>query len=204
MLAPAERQALCDSLERWGEAAPTLCEGWDVLDMAAHLYVRERDPFAGPGIVLPGPFAALTERRMKAAEKMGFANLVAAVRRRPPLLWRLAPDAVQFIEFLIHNEDVRRANGEGARSLGDDVESAVWRWLGGAGRLYARDVRCGVEIRSTDAKSRTIASGDAVAVLTAPPVELLLYLAGRGEAAQVEVSGPGDALTCLRDANFAI
>src|SRR5688500_4734721 len=204
MLAPAERQSLCDSLERWGASAPTLCEGWSGLEMAAHVYVRERDPFAGLGIVLPGPFAAMTARRMEAAKTLGFATLVARVRKPPPLHWRLVPDAIQFIEFLIHNEDVRRANGEGPRVVAGDVSDSVWRWLGGAGRLYARDVRCGIELHTPDGRSRLIVTGDPTATITGEPVELLLYLAGRSAAAEVSIDGPDAALSCLRAADFSI
>src|SRR5262249_60545235 len=57
--------ALCDTLERVGPAAPTLCEGWTTADLAAHLVVRERKPLAGPGIVLGGPFASYTASAME-------------------------------------------------------------------------------------------------------------------------------------------
>ncbi len=36
-----ERAALCDTLERFGPDAPTLCEGWQTIDLAAHLVARE-------------------------------------------------------------------------------------------------------------------------------------------------------------------
>jgi hypothetical protein len=31
----AERAALCDTLQRYGPDAPTLCAGWTTLDLAA-------------------------------------------------------------------------------------------------------------------------------------------------------------------------
>ncbi|HEX6919337.1 MAG TPA: maleylpyruvate isomerase family mycothiol-dependent enzyme, partial [Actinomycetes bacterium] len=51
-IARAERAALSDLLESLGPDAPTLCEGWDTRDLAAHLVVRERRMDAAPGIVL--------------------------------------------------------------------------------------------------------------------------------------------------------
>jgi hypothetical protein len=45
---------LCDLLELLGPDADTLLAPWCTRDLAAHLYLRERDPLAGPGLVLPG------------------------------------------------------------------------------------------------------------------------------------------------------
>ena len=52
-----ERAALCDTLEKYGPDAPTLCAGWLTLDLAAHLVAREARSDAAIGLVLPGPFA---------------------------------------------------------------------------------------------------------------------------------------------------
>ena len=61
-LAQAERRALCDLLLEVGPDHPTLCGDWTTSHLAAHLYIRERKPLTGPGIMLGGPFAAYTER----------------------------------------------------------------------------------------------------------------------------------------------
>ena len=39
--AQTERQALCDTMERVGPDAPTLCHPWRVRELAAHLVIRE-------------------------------------------------------------------------------------------------------------------------------------------------------------------
>ena len=49
--ARSERAALCDLLDEVGPHAPTLCEGWDTHDLAAHVWVRETDPIGASGIV---------------------------------------------------------------------------------------------------------------------------------------------------------
>ena len=67
-----ERRELCDLFEELGPDAPTLCEGWTTDDLAAHLVVRERNPTAGPGILLGGRFAAHTERLMEKAKAAGY------------------------------------------------------------------------------------------------------------------------------------
>lgn len=75
-----ERQALCDTLASLGPDAPTLCEGWTTADLAAHLMVREREPLAAAGIVLPGPFANLNRRRMEAAKAAGYQRIIEWLR----------------------------------------------------------------------------------------------------------------------------
>src|SRR5881227_3712913 len=68
-----ERRALCDLFEELGTDAPTLLDGWTGKDLAAHLVLRERDPIAGPCLVLPGSFQRFAERRsLKLAEKREF------------------------------------------------------------------------------------------------------------------------------------
>ena len=82
--AAAQRAACCDDLLRAGPDAPTLCEGWTAADLVAHLWVRENDPVAAPGMVI-GRLADLTQRRMDAAlERWSFAGLVDLVRQGPP------------------------------------------------------------------------------------------------------------------------
>ena len=48
-----ERAAMCDSFEKFGADAPTLCEGWLTLDLAAHLVAREARSDAAIGLVVP-------------------------------------------------------------------------------------------------------------------------------------------------------
>ena len=45
--------AMCDTLEKFGPDAPTLCEGWTTLDLAAHLVAREARADAAIGLVVP-------------------------------------------------------------------------------------------------------------------------------------------------------
>jgi hypothetical protein len=48
-----ERAEMCDLYAEVGPAAPTLCEGWNTLDLLAHQLVRERRLDAVAGFVLP-------------------------------------------------------------------------------------------------------------------------------------------------------
>src|SRR5690349_10831837 len=83
-----ERAQLCLRLEELGPDAPTLCEGWTTADLAAHLVIRERNPTAGPGILLGDKVAALgrlTERAMGSEKAKGFDRVVERIRTGPPL-----------------------------------------------------------------------------------------------------------------------
>src|SRR3954468_22310402 len=80
-----ERAALCDLFEVLGPGAATLIEGWTTHDLAAHLVLRERDPIAGPCMVLPGPFQRFAERRRaRLADRRDFRWLVLRIRSGPP------------------------------------------------------------------------------------------------------------------------
>src|SRR5690606_29973845 len=81
-LAAIERTAVCDLMLELGPHAPTLNEGWDVIDLAAHLVIREHDLWAAGGIVLDGlqPVLDLAMRRRR---RQGLERLVAIIRKGP-------------------------------------------------------------------------------------------------------------------------
>jgi uncharacterized protein (TIGR03085 family) len=72
----AERTQLADLLGELGPRTPTLLAPWTTRDLAAHLVLRERDPLAGPGLVLPGAWGRLAERRRQALALRDFTWLV--------------------------------------------------------------------------------------------------------------------------------
>ena len=81
-----ERVALCELLDKTGPEAPTLCEGWQTLDLAAHLVMRERRPDAAAG-VMGGPLAGHTERVRRALiASTTYGQLVDEIRNGPPRL----------------------------------------------------------------------------------------------------------------------
>ena len=51
--ARADRNLLCDLALDHGPDAPTLCAGWTVSDLVAHLILREDSIPAGLGMVIP-------------------------------------------------------------------------------------------------------------------------------------------------------
>lgn len=202
-----ERRELCDLFEDLGPDAPTLCEGWATLDLAAHLVVRERDLRAAPGILLGGPFQRLLEEGTERALARGYADLVERVRNGPPLGPFAVPGLRTLInlnEYAVHHEDVRRANGLGPRTDRPDLQDALWKVLKGMARLQLRKVR-GARVVLARPSGEQIAVGRGPEVtVTGDPMELSLHLVGRREAAQVTVSGHPSAKDALAAANLSL
>jgi uncharacterized protein (TIGR03085 family) len=188
-----EREALCDLMAELGPDAPTLCEGWDTIDLAAHLVLREH-------------FTRRTDEHMAAEKAKGLPALIERLRGGPPPVpWRIPGlrTLMNGLEYFIHHEDVRRANGLGRRTDRPDLDALAWRMCGFAGRRAARQIRpCGLELRPPGGDPRRFGPGGAV--LQGEPTELLLYLSGRRDAAQIRLTGDADAVAALRGADTEV
>lgn len=202
----AERAAMCDTFDAVGPTAPTLCDGWQTADLAAHLIVREHRPDAMPGVLMGGPFAKHTANLMEQAKAKGYDAMVATLRAGPPLLYRVGPGAfANVVENWIHHEDVRRANGHGPRPSDAEVDAFLWRTLGLSGRMAARKVKpFGLELDAGEGRHRVARDADPRVVLRGAPGEMVLYLAGRKDAAKLDLDGPEDAVRALREAKFGV
>ena len=204
-----ERARLSDLLVEIGPGAPTLLAPWTTRDLAAHLVLRERDYLAGPGLVLPGAWGRLAERRQRELALKDFTWLVATLRSGPPPSFfrtgwvRQLPS---LNEFFVHHEDVRRANGRGPRTNEQALDEVLWRNVGRARWILARRLRgAGLELQwAGTAKTVRARRGEPTARIAGPPGELMLYLFGRQGAAQVEVSGPAAAVEAVRRARFGM
>jgi uncharacterized protein (TIGR03085 family) len=185
-----------------GPDAPTLCEGWDAADLAAHLVVRERRPDSGPGLVWP-PMAGYTDKvRLSLKDRTPWDTLVEKVRRGPPLLLRPFDAAMNTIEYFIHAEDVRRAQPDWtARELSPELADALWARVGAGG--LAKKVPATVVISSPGRSDKVAGTGPRV-VLTGDPGELTLFGAGRQTASEVEISGDDALAEQLRTATLGI
>lgn len=205
-----ERRELCDLLEELGASAPTLLDGWTAHDLAAHLVLREHDLVAAPCRVLPGPFARIAERRRAAlVAQHDFTTLVGRVRSGPPrgffrIGWvRTFPN---MNEYYVHHEDLRRANGMGPRALASELDAALWRNVRLGRRFLSRRLRStGLEIVWEGTNKRIVGRrGAPPARLSGRPGELLLYLFGRQAAAQIDLSGPPDAVAAVERCHFGM
>ena len=196
-----ERRELSDLFEELGPDAPTLCEGWTTTDLAAHLVVRERHPTAAGGILIPA-LEPRTERFMEREKELGYPRLVDRVRNGPPFGPFAVPGLRTLInlqEYVVHHEDVRRANGLGPRTDRPDLQDALWGLLRNGARFLLRRVHgARVRLQRPDGSAVTSGHGPEV-VVTGEPVDLVLYLFGREGAAEVEITGDPEAQRILAE-----
>ena len=83
-VAQRERAALVSTFRTLTPDSPTLCDGWDARDLAAHLVVRERRLDAAPGILIPA-LAGYTDRVQKQV-----SAATDAVRQTGAAGWQVA------------------------------------------------------------------------------------------------------------------
>ena len=200
--ADAERAALCDLLTVLGPSAPTLCDGWDTRDLATHLMVRDRDPKAWAGIMVP-KLHDLADKAMKSQAGKPYDEIVAEVRRGAPKWSPLglpgAKDVANLLEFVIHHEDVRRAQpGWGPRAVPASLADSVWKAVKLGARATVRKAPDGVVLRRAGTSSDVTAKKGALTVtVVGDPVELALFTSGRQRAARVDLSGDDAAVSRL-------
>src|SRR3712207_2128521 len=145
-MAARERSALADLADQLGPDAPTLCEGWAVRDLVAHLVLRESSPLALGTVV--GPLAGRMDRARVRLSRGDFPALVQRLRTGPPRLSLFGLPGLDRVlnatEFFIHHEDLRRAQaGWEPRPLPSEMQDALWRTVRGAGRLAVSRVQIG-------------------------------------------------------------
>lgn len=205
--AQRERHLLCDLLDQVGPDAATLCEGWDCYALVSHLWVRETDPLALPGIAVSA-LSALTEKRMRRCrQRHTYTDLVELVRRGPA---RYSPFSLpgvdaqaNSLEYFVHHEDVRRAVDPtaGPRALASPDSGLLWARLPAMGALLLRDGRdkagIGVIVEHRDAdglRQHRLRSGTPIVTITGQPGEIWLWLYGRRPVARVKLTGTAQAL----------
>ncbi len=196
-----ERTALCALLDTSGPEAPTLCEGWQTLDLAAHLVLRESRPDAVAG-VMGGPMAGYTQRVQRALiARTPYPQLVDEIRNGPPILsfFRIpgVDERANLVEYFVHHEDVRRAvDGWEPRDIAPGLAKALWQRLPMA-RLLLRKAPVGVELVRDDLPASagrqrvriTARARTPVVTVIGGPAELTLWALGRDGAARVRFEG---------------
>lgn len=199
-----ERQALADTLDRVGSAAPTLCPPWTTAELVAHVVSLDRAhgalTFAGRwlvsrGVRLNDRAGGLTARAI-ARERAPFGELVDRLRRpTPSLLRRPSVAIVGLFEVWVHHYDVSAANGIDRGDAPAELE-AVIPWL----LRYHHALFESQPVR-VEAGSASWSSGAPASVVVRGDVpDLVLWLAGRLAMAQVEFAGPAAAVDALRSA----
>jgi uncharacterized protein (TIGR03085 family) len=202
-IAKDERLALSALFDELGPDAPTLCEGWQTRDLAAHLVVREHRLDAAPGIMIPA-LAGHTQRVQDGYAKRPWGDLVETVRTGPPWYWPAAigplDELTNTAEFLVHHEDVRRAQPDWKPRPADPTrDAATWKAATQGGRLNFRKSPVGVVLRMPDGREATVKKGPDPVAVVGPPMDLLLYAFGR-DAVNVTFEGPESAIKSLQSA----
>ena len=207
--ARSERLALCDLFDQVGPDAPTLDEGWTTFDLAAHLTVRERNPIAGIGILVPAAAHLHDAAIEKLKRRRSYEEVVEALRQ-PFGLFRLLDAQINLHEWFVHHEDVRRGAGDTTPRPADEIaetEAAIWTMLARGHRMLTRSVK-GVHLDLVDAlhpDDVIHCGGDGEIVrVVGRPGEVLLFLFGRGDAAHVELVGSDDAVATLEACSLGI
>ncbi|SDP03846.1 TIGR03085 family protein [Pedococcus dokdonensis] len=210
-LARIERESLCDTFDQVGPDAPTLCSPWTTADLAAHLVIRERRPDLAPGIWLPPLAGRLEESQADYAGKP-WPELVDLIRSGPPA-WSPAQlssvdDAVNFLEFFIHHEDVLRGDGQVGprREVPLREQKALWKTLKRLGKVFFRRSPVGVVLERTDGKVLTVKGPTELGTVTVrgDATELVLAAYGRRRVADLSVAGDDAAVQALWEAPLGL
>jgi uncharacterized protein (TIGR03085 family) len=207
LLQEGERAAIGDLVTELGPDAPTLCEGWTTKDLVIHLHICESRPDAWLAVPLGNRSKVLRRHFEKVIDReraIEWPALVERLRRGPqrgPTSRQSVRERMLLREYLIHHEDIRRANGMGIRTGIPELQDAAWKLAPGfARRMVAVNGKHGVELVTPDGRSKVVQKGDDRVRLRGEPLELLLYAFGRTGAANVEVLDHVD-LVRVRDSS---
>lgn len=209
-LARRHRHVLCDTAQALGPDAPTLCEPWTVRDLLAHLVIRERRPDTWPGI-LGGVLQTRTDAVQQQVAAGDLDTLLSCVRQGPrwsPTALGRVDDMVNTTEFVVHHEDLRRAQPSW-ETVPPDQESAqaLWANLCRMGRLLYRSSPVGVVAVAPGHGRRALRRpppGRGTVVLTGNPLELTLHAFGRDQVADVRLDGDVADVAALAGAERSV
>ncbi len=187
-------------MEAEGPDAPTLCEGWNTRDLAAHVVVRERRADAAGGLLLKQLAPRLERVQAEFAEKP-YEELIQLIRTGPP---RFSPFALKQIDEASNTVEFYVHRGRTAGSAGLDAAPAGPGLPGrpvvppGAHRPSRRPWRpTGLVLRRPGRPDGRHHRAHPVVTVTGEPSELLLFALGRQKTADVELEGDKDAIAKL-------
>lgn len=197
----AERAALIEDLEnltagQW--ATPSLCAGWDVHDVVAHLVATAKVTrwifakhliAAGFDFDKANAIEVTDERRAGPADTLDAFRAVQFRTSTPP-----APKDTRLVEAFVHGEDIRRPLGIERIYPTDDVVRALrLQTRTGAALGGGKERVAGLTLEATDTDF-ILGTGPLVKGKT---ISLLLAVSGR-RAALADLEGPGLDLLARR------
>jgi len=208
-LVQSERNNLADLMLSAGPDSSTLCSEWTVRDLAAHLVIREGRPDAAVGIVV-APLAKWTSKVQAKEAERPFEDVVAQFRQGPPRWSPFAIPAVDaaanIVEFVVHAEDVRRAQHNWLpRPTDAELNEVLWTRLAKMSRMLLHKLPMGITVQRTDidAASAAIKTGSPVLLLSGAPLELTMLLYGRS-VVEVNIEGDESTVVAFRAAKLGI
>lgn len=196
--ARAERLSVAALLRDVGPDAPTLCEGWNTLDLAVHLVIRDRYPAALPANASGKAgkvefFAKRTAAREAELKDLPWDKLVGMVAAGPgvlsPMGWTPVDVLTNTGEFYVHHEDIRRARqGWEPRNILPELEGQLWNVCKPLAHSPSVRKDAPLIVRAPGHGELHVGNtDDGAAVLEGKPSELVLFLFGRRDHAQVSL-----------------
>lgn len=196
--ARAERLSVAALLRDIGPDAPTLCEGWNTLDLAVHLVIRDRYPAALPANASGKAgkvefFAKRTAAREAELKDLPWDKLVGMVAAGPgvlsPMGWTPVDVLTNTGEFYVHHEDIRRARqGWEPRNILPELEGQLWNVCKPLAHSPSVRKDAPLIVRAPGHGELHVGNtDDGAAVLEGKPSELVLFLFGRRDHAQVSL-----------------
>ncbi|GAA1050682.1 TIGR03085 family metal-binding protein [Arthrobacter russicus] len=207
------REVLAETLLAAGPDAATLCTGWRTQELAAHLFLRERNAGVGLGLILRAFARASDASTRKLAAKSStadaYARLVEQFRSGPPALSPMRIKAVDessnLIEYFVHTEDVRRATDRWApRALDEEYSDALWSELVKRAAILYRGVDLGIVLVQPSGPRHVAKRAPVSVAIVGEPGELLMHAHGRTEHALVTFEGQPDAVALLQTAEVGL
>lgn len=201
--AQRERSRLAELFLEVGPDAPTLNEGWNTFDLAAHLLIRESKPLALPGMFVDA-LSGMTEKETSKVKARPYTEVVNEWAAGPPVWIKPFDAAMNTAEHFIHHEDVRRGEGEvRPRDFSRTVNAQLLALAKRFGAMTLRKAQAPVILTPPDLPPVTLGDkagvaqrGDDVVRVSGAPGELLLWVSGRN-AAEIELTGALEALDGL-------
>ncbi len=192
----AERQTLAATLADLSPAdwdLPSLCAGWSVKDVAAHVISNPQIGWgAMPGMLARNLGRGYNTMIFREVRRLGAASTPRSVlddfaahrtsTRHVPTTTVVEP----LIDALVHHQDIVRALGRAHEMPPEAAAMAADRCRMLAGLMGSRQVVRGARLVATDV-DWTRGRGPTI---TGPMQELLMLCAGRGRVAR-ELSGDG-------------
>lgn len=196
--ARAERLSVAALLRDIGPDAPTLCEGWNTLDLAVHLVIRDRYPAALPANASGKAgkvefFAKRTAAREAELKDLPWDKLVGMVAAGPgvlsPMGWTPVDVLTNTGEFYVHHEDIRRARqGWEPRNILPELEGQLWNVCKPLAHSPSVRKDAPLIVRAPGHGELHVGNtDDGATVLEGKPSELVLFLFGRRDHAQVSL-----------------